>query len=360
MYRIAMIMISAVVMGCSSSKPLTAGSPDSAASQLKQRMEKFLKRGYMFGHQDDPVYGTTWKWDMDKSDTKLVCGDYPAVMGFDLGKLELGSDVNIDGVPFSRMRDEIIRQHLRGGILTLSWHPWNPVTGGNSWDVGGNAVAAILEGGAQHETLNRWLDYAADFLNSLVTDKGEKVPVIFRPWHEMSGAWFWWGSGSCTPEQYRRLFRYTHYYLTGKGCDNLLWAYSPNSEADATYERYMQYYPGDDVVDLLGLDAYQFSSDDTYVRQLDHMLQLVERAGKEHNKLIALTETGYQNVPDPHWFTGTLKPVIDRYPICYVLLWRNAWDKETENYGPAPGKACNADFIKFYNASNTLFINDIK
>lgn len=68
-----------------------------------------------------------------------------SVMGFDLGKLELGSKENLDGVPFDRMRSEIVAQHERGGIVTLSWHPWNPVTGENAWDPKGDAVKAVLD-----------------------------------------------------------------------------------------------------------------------------------------------------------------------------------------------------------------------
>lgn len=53
----------------------------------------------MMGHQDDPFYGTTWKWEYGRSDVKEVCGDYPAIMGFELGRLELDSTRNLDGVP---------------------------------------------------------------------------------------------------------------------------------------------------------------------------------------------------------------------------------------------------------------------
>ena len=88
--------------------------------QLKERLEKLQQKGIMFGHQDSPVYGTTWKWDEGKSDVLLVAGDYPAVMGFDLGKIELDSKENLDGVPFDRMRKEILAQYERGGIVTLS------------------------------------------------------------------------------------------------------------------------------------------------------------------------------------------------------------------------------------------------
>ena len=91
----------------------------------------------MYGHQDDPVYGVGWVGDENRSDVKSVCNDYPAVMGFDLGHLELGDSTNLDGVPFRRMRKEIVSQFERGGMVTLSWHLDNPLTGGTAWVDGG-------------------------------------------------------------------------------------------------------------------------------------------------------------------------------------------------------------------------------
>lgn len=90
------------------------------AIKLINRLAQIQKQGIMIGHQDDPMYGCSWSWEEGRSDVKEVCGDYPAVMGFDLGDMELGKDKNLDGVPFDRMRKEIVKQHERGGIVTLS------------------------------------------------------------------------------------------------------------------------------------------------------------------------------------------------------------------------------------------------
>ena len=117
------------------------------AIKLINRLATIQKQGIMIGHQDDPMYGCTWKWEERRSDVKEVCGDYPAVMGFDLGDLELGNDKNLDGVPFDRMRHEIVAQHERGGIVTLSWHTNNPATGKNAWNCEGEVVSKILPGG---------------------------------------------------------------------------------------------------------------------------------------------------------------------------------------------------------------------
>ena len=353
------IMVLTALAACTSKAPV---AEEKAADKLLSRLAQLQERGIMIGHQDDPVYGTSWKWDEGRSDVLEVCGDYPAVIGFDLGKIELGGAENIDGVPFDRMRKEIIAHHERGGIITLSWHAWNPVTGENSWDTTGVAVRAVLAEGETAQKFGSWLKTVADFINSLKTADGEKVPVIFRPWHEMSGSWFWWGSQTCTPEQYRQLYMLTYNTLNEAGCDNIVWAYSPNlNDGAETEEDYMKYYPGDEAVDIVGIDIYQFDPDKTiYQNNLRKELSVVEAVGEKHQKIVALTETGYQNVPDSLWFTGCLLPVLKEYPLSYVLIWRNAWDKPEENYIAAPGKATVEDFKNFYADPHTLFCKDIE
>ena len=74
----------------------------------------------MFGHQDDPLYGVGWNGDSGRSDVKSVVGDYPAVMGFDIGHIELSNDKSLDNIWFDRIRQEIIDQYNRGGMSTIS------------------------------------------------------------------------------------------------------------------------------------------------------------------------------------------------------------------------------------------------
>lgn len=97
------------------------------AQLLIARLGKLQKKGIMFGHQDDPFYGLGWSYEEGRSDVRNLVGDYPAVMGFELGGIEVGEEKNLDNVPFDLMRREIIAQHRRGGIVTISWHPRNPI-----------------------------------------------------------------------------------------------------------------------------------------------------------------------------------------------------------------------------------------
>lgn len=333
------------------------------AKVLLGRLQNLQNKGIMLGHQDDPMYGTTWKWDEGKSDVLLTTGDYPAVMGFDLGKIELDSKENLDGVDFDRMRREIVAQYERGGVVTLSWHPWNPVTGKNAWDPSGDAVKEVLEGGSQQQKFEKWLGKVSAFILSLKTCCGEKVPVIFRPWHEMNGGWFWWGSESCTPEQYSLLYIKTFMALTNAGCDNVVWAWSPNLSDKRDVKNFLQRYPGGEFVDLLGVDVYEFDNNDAlYQKNLKETLDVLKCAAEKTGKIAALTETGCRGIAKKKdWFSHTLLPVLENYKLSYVLFWRNAWDKpEEEAYLPGvkDGKIVK-DFKRMKQEQKLLFVKDI-
>lgn len=327
----------------------------SPADQLIERLQQLRKYGIMFGHQDALFYGTTWKWEYGRSDVNDVCGDYPAVLGCELGGLELGNEKNLDGVPFAKMRQQIIEHYKKGGIITISWHPYNPVTGQNAWNTEGNAVTAVLPGGKENVKMKLWHKRLVFFFKSLKDNKGNSIPVIFRPWHEMSGSWFWWGYQQCTPEQYKALYQLTYNIMRQAGLSNIVWSYSPNAQADDTAEHYFRFYPGDKYVDVLGVDLYQNNGRQDFINQCQNEMQIMSAYAKSHNKLYALTEAGYRNTPDEKWYTSTLLPGIKGFKPCYVLLWRNAWDNTEENFGPAPEKACAKDFKDIYKQGAFLF-----
>ena len=322
----------------------------------------------LYGHQDDLVYGHTWKVEdvagdpLERSDVKAVTGEYPAVVGFDLGGIELGWEANLDGVPFDLMRRAAVTHHERGGLVTFSWHPRNPLTGGDAWDISSDAVvASVLEGGEKHQEFMEWLRRAADFLGSLKDKDGNVIPVLFRPWHEHIGSWFWWGGKLCTEQQYKDLFRLTYGYMTAtRGLTDILWVYSPNSGIGP--DEYMSRYPGDECVDILGIDAYQYVGGDlkeaeaSFIEEVRRDLTFMNSLATEHHKLMCLSETGFEGIPDPTWWTEVLYPAIESFPIAYVLTWRNAHDKPGHFYAPWPGSADADDFRAFHAAEKTQFL----
>lgn len=328
-------------------------------TQLLDRLAVLQKCGIMFGHQDDTFYGLTWQWQPNRSDTRETCGDLPAVMGFELGGIEEAHEANLDSVPFALMRQEIMAQAARGGIVTISWHPRNPLTGSDAWDVSSNkVVASVLPGGKCHAKFLVWMKRVAAFLASLSPDAAHKTPIIFRPWHENNGSWFWWGRDLCTPQQYHALWCMLQDYLLVEGFDNLVWSYSPNMAVDLDRARFEERYPGDDRVDLLGVDAYQVGTQEEFVSCARANLSMLNDFCQEHQRLLALTECGVKGTTPKHWWTEALLPAASGFPLCYMLTWRNA--RKDEYFGPTPKGADAPDFRKFYKDKRTLFVSDIK
>jgi len=92
------------------------------------------------------------------------------------------------------------------------------------------------------------------------------------------------------------------------------------------------------------------------------MLAMLEKIAGEKNKIPALTEFGYAQVPDSSWWTNVLFKALERHKISYALAWRSAGAKssgEVEYYLPFKGQVSEKDFIKFYNEPKTLFQKDI-
>lgn len=145
-------------------------------------------------------------------------------------------------------------------------------------------------------------------------------------------------------------------YLISEGMENLVWSYSPNLDENFSEEKFLERYPGDNRVDLIGLDAYQWGAEKDFVTQINDNLSMMTRYCERHDKLLALTECGLKNLPDPTWWTRVLKPQMDKYPICYFLFWRNA---KHEFFGPAPGEKNAFYFNDLVRNSNVLMLNDI-
>ena len=126
----------------------------------------------------------------------------------------------------------------------------------------------------------------------------------------------------------------------------------------------MSRYPGDDIVDLMGLDHYEFLAPDgaeasgkRFAEELQRSLSILQALGIGHNKLICLSETGLESIPDLEWWTKVLYPAIADYPIAYALTWRNAHDQATHFYAPWEGFEGAADFKAFSELEDIKFLD---
>ncbi|MBQ5331671.1 MAG: beta-mannosidase, partial [Oscillospiraceae bacterium] len=168
-------------------------------------------------------------------------GKYPAIRGLDY------MNDDFDGV--NRRAED---WHNRGGIVTICWHCGSDFS--HSWDECMKTEIAdwdkaLTEGTAEYKKLIAGMDKGAKALSEL---KKKNIPVLWRPFHEFDGGWFWWGKGGA--ENFKKLWRimydrYTNYW----GLDNLIWVlgYSGNGKG------YDKWYPGDEYVDISGADSYK-------------------------------------------------------------------------------------------------------
>jgi hypothetical protein len=331
---------------------------------LADNLKKFLAKGVMLGHQDDLAYGVGWKYETGRSDVKDVTGQYPAVYGWELGRLEMDATENLDGVPFGKMKQFIKEGYERGGVITISWHLNNPLTGKSAWDPSPETVESVLPGGEKNELYKSWLDKVAAFMLDLKGNNGEFIPVIFRPFHELNGSWFWWGKNHCSPEQIKQLYRFTETYLRDiKNVHNLLYAF--NTDRFVSRDDYLERYPGDDYVDVIGFDIYQkgdILANNKFITEMDKSLSILDEMAASKNKIPALTEFGFNKVPYAEWWTEVFSKALQNHRIAYALAWRNAGQKskdEIEFYVPYKGQLSAADFRKFSKQTNIFFENNI-
>ena len=244
----------------------------------------------------------------------------------------------------------------------------------------GDVMNQILPGGKYNEVFNAYLDMIADFAGQV------DGPVMFRPFHEATGSWFWWGAAFCDAETYKSVFKYTVEYLRDeKGVHNFLYLYGPGSEA-ASEEEYSIRYPGDEYVDLIGFDMYDSDpvddKEEVWFGNLRNQLRIVQNFADEHGKLMAVTETGLaSSTPDPghsqtvlhetgnknlNWYNMVLDAVSES-DASYFLLWAN-FGKTSGYYTPyvdsvnedgsLHGHETLDGFISFFNDSRSVFASD--
>jgi mannan endo-1,4-beta-mannosidase len=329
-------------------------------------LAKLSEKHTLFGHQHATEYGHGWHGRDNTSDVKSVIGSHPAVIGVDISGFSGVSEEEISRNK-SALRKNVENTYNRGGVTTISWHFNNPVSkGGFYWvdSVSKPAVKYIIPGGEAHAQYKEILSDIGSWALSLRGADGKSVPVIFRPYHEFDGDWFWWGKAHCTEEEFKTLWKFTVSFLRDTlGVHNFIYAFSPDNKFNSESE-FLERYPGDEWVDMVGMDNYGDMGRDRYAidvaaRKLKIISDYAEKAGK----LAAFTETGLESIPDPNWWTGTLLKTMKAHKmkLCYVLVWRNDVKSETHYYAPYPGHTPSIpDFKKFYDDPYTLFEVDLK
>lgn len=253
---------------------------------------------------------------------------------------------------------ELVKQQWRENkaIPCFSWHLENPyVTSGYdymgcrfcasepNYPVGHeNVVREIVKGengsrcgngrysGMENESWKnprKWFfarcKEIASIINELKDDNGNPIPIIFRPWHECEGAWFWWGGSNTTAEDYKSLYKLTVNRIkkyTKKS--QIIWAYSPDSRWE-TEESFMSRYPGDKYVDMIGYDDYQLGDPKKLEGEIAKA-RIVSKVAIKHNKIAALFEGANSIVETSDvYFKNYLMPLLSDNDVHFAIaqLW---------------------------------------
>lgn len=186
------------------------------------------------------------------------------------------------------------------GIVTLTFHWFSPLGGHDKSFYAKNtdfdAKQILVEGTPERAAFYHDLDVIAAELQKF---RDADIPILWRPFHEADGEWFWWGAKGAVVAMklYRLMF---DYFVNAKELDNLLWVWNcPIAEA----------YPGDDFVDIVSVDIYLQKYEKTdYREQYEQLVQATSR-----NKTAALGEVGY--LPDIELLSQS------HTPWAYFMTW---------------------------------------
>ncbi len=185
-----------------------------------------------------------------------ITGKYPGLWGSDFGFADSTHD--IDNIKYRPLLvSEIVKQHERGSIITLTYHQANPYIGEPCQFSGGVQSKMteqqwndlLTDGTPANLAWKKNMDLLAEVLKQL---QERHIPVLFRPYHEMNGKWFWWG-GHQGDRGFVALWKMLyHYYTDVHKLNNLVWVWSP----DKPWHGLQEYYPGNDLVDIVSCDIY--------------------------------------------------------------------------------------------------------
>ena len=339
---------------------------------LFYNLKKLAKTKVAIGQQD--AFNSFYQDNGGDSDIKKNTGYDPAILGSDFMFITDKNNNNQADNWFYQEEEKIINAakaaYAKGIINTFCWHLREPNKEDSFYaadmtaEQKATAFKSILPGGTYHEWYKKKLDKIASVVLNLKGANGELIPIIFRPFHEFDGSWFWWGANFCTPDDYKTAYQFTVDYLKNtKGVHNILYAFSPDNTY-TTETNYLSRYPGDQYVDILGMDNYgDFDNQgQTGAAKANSKLKIIADLAITKVKIAALTETGYQvtstKTPITDWFSTYLYSALtaNTIEVSYVMFWNNNKDA----YFVPNGTVSNAsDFKNFSSKTKSALVNSL-
>lgn len=269
---------------------------------------------------------------------KNVTGKLPALCGFEL--LAYSPNIRPENSGEECMEEVLLaRGTLRkawdwaklGGLITFTWHWFSPLGGKDksffSVNTDFSAERAAQTGTAENIAFINDLDYMAGLLRPFCD---EHIPILWRPFHEAEGDWFWWSRDGAEPCKilYRTMF---DRFVNKHHLDNLIWVHnSPKAEN----------YPGDDVVDVISRDLYPPEHQHTdLAKEYSEM-----RSVTSEDKLCAVAEIG--TIPDIPALTA------HNIPWCWYMTW-------SHDFCTSERFTSSGELIRAYSCENAVTLDKL-
>ena len=246
---------------------------------------------------------------------KEKTGHWPGLLGVDYADFGRGS------LTYKVPNKAVLDYWKAGGLVTISAHLYNPANpkGGGLRDKGVE-LDDLLKPGT--DTNKRWMQELDLIAEGLAELKEAGVVVLWRPFHEVNGGWFWWGAKE--PQSFIRVWRHMFdYFSKTKGLDNLLWVYGPNHGQNTA-----KYYAGDAYVDIVGLDAYTDFIDPQHIKGYAEVAALPKPFG-----FTEYGPSGPQNPPGNYDYRRFLEGLQKNFPkTCFFMCWNARWSLASNQY----------------------------
>ena len=415
-----------------------------AADSLHARINQIYQHdNIVFGHHDSLAYGRShngWRgtsptstdgldFNIDQSDIAYALTNNAAgLYGWDLMGLEDITNADTINLTISsaKLRNEIPvkdviawikKVHYSGGINTVCWHMKNPSNLGDYNNLSNKKTLkeAVTPNTTANRNITKWINAAANFFTSLIDEDGNPIPILFRPFHEVTNfsAFFWWNqidSTNSTPTHYKLLWQNTIMQLYNKGVQNLVNVFCIQDffldYQGNFFQKILDCIPDTNLYDVIGFDAYQrlntrqhkinhpnanvlFANNDgitpdpnfnrtNFITRVRQQLDAVNALAVQLNKIPALTEIGADYFyDDSSWWTNTLQQIIANKHLAYLMTWRNpAYHQNDAStyyapyYNPTGLDISDMDinyvhnFVAFYtnntiNTNRVLFLNEL-
>lgn len=325
----------------SKANPLTSGATAETVRLYRRLIDMGKRSGYLLGTNemlagDVGTYPSPTTYDTQGA-LQANTGRGASIVGFEYHDSAWSTRYGSTGTTY--IRAQIIAAAAAGKVIELHHHMGNPATGalpgvgtawppsgaGSAYDLTGTPLTTIKSGGAQFSAWTAYLDRLAAFIASLTDAQGKLIPIIWRPFHEVNGGWFWWSTNQA---DLKTVWQQMVTYLRDtKGLTNVLFCFNWSSDTASL----SGWYPGDAYVDVLSLDHYVNSSGPniwtggTLAAAYSAMLAV------NSSKPCILAEFGYQqqSTNNSVWaetarFLGT---TYSRFAA--AMLWRSPWGPAT-------------------------------